>query len=211
MIIRSDSVGFIAGRRRWGKSYYVKTQIWPYLKRVIFHDRKWEHADLATPENVGLAHTLQGVTALWKQGIHKIVYQPTNGSVEDFDAVCGWVFDHGNIFLIVDEAPAYVTASTIPQNYADIIRMGSTRGVGVVSLTQRPRDAHNTLISEADFIISFRLQLETDCQKIAQVVGPEAMKLNSIPKYHYMAFNGDTVTWCRPVLLSSNHTKGGPL
>jgi len=196
---RSDSVMFVSGKRRFGKSVFVKEEIWNHVSNVVFHDRKWEHAILAQDPAVNLMHTLEELTTFHDKHLHKILYQPYNSSLADFDNLCQHLFKWGNYLLIVDEAAAYTSPQFIPHWMGEIIRMGTIRGVGIVSLSQRPRDAHNSLISEADIIVSFRLQLETDCQKLAQVVGPEAYKLTTVEPYHYMLYDGHEVHWCAPV------------
>ena len=197
---RSDSVMFVSGRRRFGKSVWVKKEIWGHISRVVLHDPKWEHGNLAINNPaVGLAHTIDELISFREQNIHKILYQPYSSSINDFDQLCALLFQWGNHLLIVDEAASYTSPQFLPHWMGEIIRMGTTRGVGIVSVSQRPRDVHNRLISETDIIVSFRLQLETDCQKLAQVVGPEAYKLTGIEPYHYMLYDGRDVHWCAPV------------
>ena len=204
MNLRTDSVTFIAGKRRSGKSQFVKTVIWSKLTGnkvlCVFHDRKWEHyEELCSCGDTVLVHDMMSLMKADQAGHGKILYAPVSGDVEDFNELCSYLFERGNSFLVVDEAQSYANPGEMPPAYADIIRMGTVRGVGVCSLSQRPRGAHNMMISEADLIISFRLQLFTDCQKIAQVVGEEAFKLNELPPYHFMSYDGHEVRWHDPI------------
>lgn len=197
---RSDSVMFVSGRRRFGKSVWVKENVWNRVSRVVLHDPKWEHTILPKQDQeVRLIHTIEDLIFSHDLGHHKILYQPHSSSINDFDQLCALLFQWGNHLLIVDEAASYTSPQFLPHWMGEIIRMGTTRGVGIVSVSQRPRDVHNRLISETDIIISFRLQLETDCQKLAQVVGPEAYKLTTLDPYHYMLYDGRDVHWCTPL------------
>lgn len=197
MIFHSNQVIFICGRRRSGKSYLAVNLFFRRLQRVILHDRKHEHNHLKAT----YCHTPDDILSAWNQHHDKIVYQPYDPSIEDFNEVCRYIFYHGNCTLIVDEAASYSQPMMIPHWYAELIRLGTIRGIGVISLSQRPRALHNTIISEADFIFAFQLQLETDRHKVAETVGPEAEKLNMIPRHHFLLYNSyEGVSWHSPIL-----------
>lgn len=146
-------------------------------------------------------HNQTQLESAWAKGNHKIIFQPWNPSIEIFDNLCRWIFETGNKVLIVDEAASICTKAIIPFYYSELIRLGSIRGIGVISVSQRPREIYNTIISEADYIISFKLQLETDREKIAKTVGPEAFKLGEIENYYFMVYDGiiGEVQWHDPI------------
>jgi len=137
-----------------------------------------------------------------QKGSKRILYLPADPGVEDFDEVCRIVYYTGNIALFVDEAQSYASSSTIPFYFSEILRLGAQKGIGCIVLSQRPRAMTNFVISEAEIIISFRLQLATDRQKIVEVVGPEVNeRLRVMPLYHFMFYDGDDVHFCAPIPL----------
>ena len=151
--------------------------------------------------------------ALWERGKYKIIFQPIpqksdkvlyhfarDPNIATFNHLCEMIYYENNIVLIVDEAMSVTTASQIPYWYAEIIHVGRELNLGVISVSQRPMDIHNLLISEADHIIAFRVELEGDRKKIAGKVGQEAMKLGELPKYYYMEYTaGEGVQWRSPI------------
>lgn len=186
---------FVCGRTGSGKTYLVLRYFFMPLNKVLIHDRKHEIWLGNT-----FAHTPEEVVTLWNQRRNRIIYQPYDPSVEDFDRVCHLIFDRGNYVLIIDEIASYTTRFTIPFWYSELLRLGRGRNIGMISVSQRPNEIFNTIISEADIIIGFQLNLEADRKKVAGTVGDEAMKLNRIPRYHFMIYSAyEGCRWHRPV------------
>lgn len=212
--IHSNQHIFIAGKTQSGKSELLKSFINQFY-RVVFHDRKHEHQAFAKQNHYYVINTPEQLQTLLHKGAKRIVYQPADPSVEDFDEVCHLIYDLGNTTFVIDECASYAPTGRVPFWCGELMRLGSGRGIGVISLTQRPRDVSNVLISESTLIISFRLALATDRTKMAETCGgsvnpklPEdptarsaTKSLATLEKYHFMAFNGDTdeVQWCSPI------------
>lgn len=196
MQYHSDLRVFCCGKTGWGKTYFIMRTIFPELTRVLVHDRK--HQLKGYPATY--CRTLEDVIKAWEKGKNKIIYQALDPSVEDFDKLCYLVFQRGNYVLIVDEVKSYTQVNKIPYWLDELYRLGRERNIGVVALSQRPMYVHNTLISESDYVIAFHLELAGDRKKIAETVGEEALKLGTIPKFHYLEYNPEEgITWCYPI------------
>ena len=196
MQFKSNQRLFITGRTGSGKTYFVLHSFFYRLQRVIIHDRKHDLSGLKAT----YAHTPQDIIWCWQHNRYRVVYQPYNPSTEDFDEVCKLIFNVGNYVFVADEVASYATANYIPYYFSELLRLGRVRNIGVISLSQRPRHVFNTVMSEADYIIAFQLHLETDRKKVAEVVGSEAMKLNEIPRYHYLMYNAyEGCSWHKPI------------
>ena len=102
---------------------------------------------------------------------------------------------------MVDEAASYVSATKIPFWYGEILRLGALRGIGVISISQRPRAIHNTIISESEYIFAFRLHLKTDRDKLKEVIGEEVDALRKMPYYHFVLWDGEDVKYCSPIQI----------
>ena len=168
--LRTSEHVYIAGRTRSGKSTLTRSFL-PTFHRVVFHDRKLEHADLVQKYHFGIVRTPEQLATVLQKGAKRVLYQPADGSVDDFDLVCETVFHTGNIVFVIDEAAGYIQSARVPYWTGELLRLGSGRGIGVWSLTQRPRDVANVLLSESSMIISYRLGMKTDRVKIMQTVG----------------------------------------
>lgn len=168
--LRTSEHVYIAGKTRSGKSVLTRSFI-PTFHRVVYHDRKIEHTDLVQKYHFGIVRTVDQLAQALQKGGKRILYQPADGSVDDFDLVCEEVFMTGNMVFAIDEAASYIPSSRVPYYTGELLRLGSGRGIGVWSLTQRPRDVANVLLSESSMIISYKLGLKTDRVKIVQTVG----------------------------------------
>ena len=202
---KSNQVISIFGKKRSGKSMFAKVVIWPDLENVVLYDLKMEHVDLAEEPNVYIAHNLEGVIELIEtRNVKKVVYQPYNRDVEDFNKLAEFIFYRGNCVLWVDELKSIATPLTCPYYLEENIRLGQIRGIGVVLVSQRPSMIPSLAISEADIIVSFRLQLIHDAERIAAVMGEVYInELVHIPDYYFLVYDFKTIQRCAPLQISS--------
>ena len=203
---RSNQVLSVFGKKRSGKSMFVKTQIFPLLDSCILYDLKFEHQDLAQEKDVFIAHNLEGVIELIEtRGTKKVVFQPYDRSVEEFNKLAEFIFYRGNLTLWVDELKSIATPLTCPYYLEECIRLGQIRGIGVILVSQRPAMIPSLAISEADIIVSFRLQLMSDAEKVAAVMGEaQMMELVHIPDYYFLVYDFKTVQRCSPLEISES-------
>ena len=175
----------------------MKEKFLPNLTRYVLHDPKFEHSGLRAI----YCHTPLDILQAWSLGKTRIVYQPYSSEMEDFETVCYYIFQKGNYTLILDEVTYVVkNAQTVTKWFGNIIRLGRGRNIGCVSLSQRPMDIPNIIISESQHIFAFYLALKSDREKVAGVVGDEALKLKDIPVYHYLYYAPmQSVTWHKPI------------
>lgn len=208
MQIRTSQRVFITGKTRSGKSVFAESLLNLY-PRLVFHDRKFEHGYLARQGYTILNNPKELVKAL-KSGRKRILYQPTDPSTEDFDIVCDLVYTIGNCCLVVDEAQSLCSSNKIPFCYSEILRLGATRNVGCISITQRPKGIYNTIISEAEFIIVFRLNIEDDRKKVIGTIGKKVTTANGktissedaireMKLYHFLLYDGEKSVLCTPI------------
>ena len=198
MQINTSQRIFICGKTRSGKSVFAKSLLHMY-PRILLHDRKHEHAEFMRTHHFTPVRDPNELLLAIQKNKRRILYQPADPSVEDFNEVCRIVYNTGNICIMVDEASSYVTASQIPFWFSEILRLGGLRGIGAIIITQRPRAIHNTVISESEFIFAFRLHLKTDRDKLREVIGEEVEALRQMPYYHFLAYDGDDIRWCSPI------------
>jgi len=175
MDIGTQNRVFIVGMTGSGKTCFAKHLLYAY-PRVVFHDRKCENGDLCTTLHFALVHDSVTLQTALQRGMKRILYQPMVGMSEDmlkedFNKVCEIIFNIGNCALFVDEVSSLIKGNQIPTWYGEIQRLGRSRNVGCVSLTQRPMDIPQTLLSESEFMFIFKLKLEQDCQKMASITG----------------------------------------
>ena len=221
---QTDRHAFFAGRTRSGKTTLTLSFLNTF-PRVVIHDQKGEMTAYAAQNHYYVTHTTQDLAMLLDKGAARVIFQPAAGdeSADGFDEFCHVIFDTWNITLVIDEAASYCPTGNVPKWASALMRLGNGMGIGVISLTQRPRDVANVLLSESVIIVAFRLQLKTDRTKIIETIGPtiEGMSLGeyrnmigrnvdaklssestvlvdtvlrTLPKYHFLLFDSEEET-----------------
>ena len=187
----------VFGQTGSGKTELMKKMFLPKLHRFLLHDPKFEH----NGRKAIYCHTPKDVLKAWDMDKTKIVYQPYSSEISDFDTICYYIFQKGNEVLILDEVTYVVkNAQSVSKWFGNIIRLGRGRNIGCISLSQRPMDIPSIIISESQHIFAFYLALKGDRDKIAGVVGDEALKLKDVPIYHYLYYAPmQRVTWHKPI------------
>lgn len=192
--IRLNDRIFITGKTSSGKSVWIINNI-DKIPRFVFYDPKHEH-DI----NAVVLHRVDDLPrALQKYS--RISFRPFLIDDEMFNRLCRYVWNQGNTLLILDEIAFHVDSFKIMPYHSLLQRLGRKRGIGVWNCTQRPRSAHNTLLSETDHVVSFKLMLETDRKKLAFSFDPLFLKSNTLSDYHYIYYSTreDHARICPPV------------
>ena len=199
---KTNSCVAVVGKRGSGKSVFVKEVVWNNLQSCVCHDRKHEHSFEDTPT----AHAVPELVSFWDQGYEKIVYQPWDSSYEDFDSFCQAIFYKGNTTVWIDETASVTTANIVPHWYGECMRLGRIRGIGMVCVTQRPMQVSNLMFSEADLVVSFRLNLYNDSLKIAQIAGERIVPtVMSLDEYCFIVSDGHETQVCTPLAFGEAH------
>lgn len=180
----SDRVS-IFGRTGSGKTFFAKHWLLPHYDRYVFWDIKHESTDIEHDIVVNNPKQLKNSI----KNYNKILYQPTSPTDKDFDDICKIIFDSKNNALYVDEAAMVSTPTKILYNHKVLVTQGRSYDVGIINVSQRPRDLHNTLISESEHLFVFALSLETDVLKLRQQMGVAADEIYYLPEYHFLYHN----------------------
>lgn len=202
---QSNQTLSVFGKKRSGKSMFVKTVVWPQLDTCILYDLKMEHRDLGEEPDTYICHNIEGVQELLDRGIKKIVYMPYHSSMEDFNEVCKIVFFRGNCAIWADEIASLATPLKFPYYWGECMRLGQIRGIGVINVSQRPSLIPSLCISECDIIVSFRLQLMSDAEKVASIMGETYIdEMMHIPDYYFLVYDFKEIQRCSPLAISES-------
>lgn len=204
MIIKSNEHITVFGKTQSGKSVLVKSFL-PRLPRVLFHDRKHMNGDLIQKYHFSLCRTPSDVIAALQKNIKRILYQPTDPSVEDLDEIGKIIFYTNNITLIIDEGSQLLETTKIPVWIQELYRLGMAKGIGVWALSQRSRFLSNICLSEANHIVSFRLASKSDREKVMQST-EEGIddELKSLELYYFMWYDASKtgiIHWVAPIKI----------
>ncbi len=192
-ISTSDRIS-IFGRTGSGKTFFAKNYLLPHYDRYVFWDIKKENTDMLHDVIITNPKDLKKAleNPILSARPSKILYQPTKPTDADFNDICEIIFNSKNNALYVDEAALISTPSKILYYHKVIVTQGRSYDVGIINVSQRPRDIHNTLISESEHLFVFALSLETDVIKLRQQMGNAADEIYTLPEYHFLYHNVKT-------------------
>lgn len=194
--IKSNERIFVTGKTGCGKSVLVKKLLIPNMHSFVIYDYKNE---INIP-GAEIFHSISDFKE--KPNRQEIIYRPTVANDEEFDALCRQVFLRGKNVLILDEVADHTTASKIVRHHDLIMRVGRSKGVGIVNCTQRPIGVHNNIISQCEHFFIFALNLEGERKKLAGFCGPKV--LEKLPGdfwfwYYHTSMNEPVL--CKPLKL----------
>lgn len=139
----------------------------------------------------------------------RMIWRPTwqdLGNVEILDSFFRWIYLRKNCTVYVDEIQGVATATDFPGHMAACIQRGRELGVCLWASSQRPSRIPMIVVSEAEYSYTFRLRIDGDRKRMAEVTGMDPDVLADLPK-HYFYFSpldGDSVG---PLTLELNNGK----
>lgn len=181
--VRSDDVVVICGKRRSGKSYFLKELIKGFKKRVIY-DLNWEHEVLG--------YVVRSVNVLregWKNGIHHLVYQPINTDEASFEEFLKTVWTFKDFTLIVEELEKYATPHHMPRTLKRLVDTGRHHGIGLICTVRRISMLSADVPFNADHIFVFRVHRPQDLDLLRQWIGEEIYKIRGALEYSFIHYD----------------------
>lgn len=179
MLIRSNDRVLIAGKTGSGKTWFARNML-SGVSRLVVIDPKANLTDWDTREADGKTFREFARGADLRLRLIPPVTDDPEGWYESQFAE---LYEIGEHTLYIDEAYAVVPPGARPGKYLNALyTRGRERGIGVWASTQRPTWIPLFLISEADWLVVFRLNLLDDRKRIASIAGPNILR--PVPNPH---------------------------
>ena len=171
MQIKSNDRVTLVGQTGSGKTYLAKRLIAP-LRRVLVLDAKDELDDWNTLE---FSH--KTMRMIERAGEFRLRFTPAPGEQWRYEELFERAYYAGNVTVYIDELTDVVPHGTRPGVYlASLYQRGRALGIGVYASTQRPAWVPLFTLSEAQWLIVFRLRLEIDRKRMASIMGEQVLQ-----------------------------------
>ena len=119
------------------------------------------------------------------------VLHPLDGN---YDPIFEQLYDIGDLTVYIDEMYGVAPRGKFSTHLNALYTRGRELGIGVWASAQRPSWVPLTMLSEAEWVFVFRLQMHSDRMRVAGIVGPQV--LDPIPdKFGFYVYNTD---WDEP-------------
>jgi len=200
---KDTPVVFVCGRRRSGKSAWVKRYIAKH-RRLLIWDYTGEYGrELSDVVAVYDRTTLIAqLKSSGKRGARlaffpKLPPLPPTATVEQrrararlfasfFDWFCRVALAWGNCTVVVEELASVTQPGKAPQGWGDVIRLSGHAHLTVVGVTQRPAEIDKTIIGNASLIHYCPLARADDLKYMARELRLPAADLDNLPPLHWI-------------------------
>jgi len=184
--IRTDDVIVICGKRRSGKTFFLRHFLLPKLPRAIIWDYNYEYENL---KNSIVVHNTSQILQL-VQKYRFIIFRPILKTEDVFLQFCDACYKTVNNTVIIEEVERYATSWNIPLSLKMIVDTGRHRGLGLICTMRRTMRTHPDIIFNADLIFAFHQHRPQDLDYLAQVMNPEVVyKLPKLPLYFFVVYD----------------------
>lgn len=167
----------IMGRGGTGKSFLLRNLFLGHAKYPIWvWDFRWTYSDLS---QLGFRVT----HSLLELPYGRAVYQPERSDVETFDLFCQKADSWTNLVVAVEEAHLFTGKYSFKSaGFENLVKAGRPKGISLITITRRPQQLHNDILSDADHIFCFTLELPNDVLYVKKWIGAQ-VELLLAPEY----------------------------
>ena len=171
-----------------GKTNFERSLLSSY-ERVLVFDPDDEYQDY--PE---MRHLKKGQTA------SRVRYIPDSDDPLELDEIAKFVWNQGNVLLVVSEAEIYlpVTQGLRPWMFK-LINRGRRRNIGCMVDTRRVANLNKTVFGLAEWVFIFRHFAPNDIKYLREYVPGEVRKVQNLPDFHFWVFHRGKVMEHKPV------------
>jgi phage tail protein X len=195
--IRRGDRAAIVGRTGSGKSVMLRWLLARYSRAVLV-DPKGRAVMDGWPVHYGVA----AFRGAWPATPRVIVRPGAGENRRDWlDAVCWHIYRHGETALGVDEVIGVVDANRAAAGFDAVLTQGRELGITALVCTQRPSRIPPTIVSEADHLFVFTLNLADDRRRVSETIGPYASPADRSFRYVYWSGSVDRPIECAPLTV----------
>ena len=164
----------IFGKGGSGKSHAMRELILKSIKREPYwlFDGDWRYVGRDGIAQVPIVHEVKDLP------YGQAIFQPYDKSLVTFDDYCKKAFSWSNMVVAVEEAHLYTGKFKIKSPYFErVVKAGRPKGISFVIIARRPQMIHNDVLSDADHIFCFSMELTSDYEFMAKWIGDKVWLL----------------------------------
>ena len=170
----------ITGAKNSGKSYLANTIVKSLNNITCF---VWDFNHQFHDSRSMLFNDLDELLDIYdkaKKG--RYILQPFDKSKPMFEKFCNAIFERGNIVAVFDELHLMTSKQAILKPFNNLILSGRPRGISCISISTRSASLPNNVLSNAQHVFAFRLNLQSDVEFLEQWMGEGVWQLLPIDK-----------------------------
>jgi len=188
--------GFIAGVRGMGKTTEMGRLLSLCTGGVLFFDPLARHEHVLPGRRL-IHHwvELENYLRVNRGRRFRIIYQPRGGSIDEhFKGVAACVRAFGWMIFAIDELDMLCGArfgdARMPQELYDLVNYGRHARVSMLATARYPMSVARGFTSQCATLRLFYMREKKHLQYFEEYIGEEISRLPSLPKYHYLFWDG---------------------
>jgi len=198
MLIRSDEVVVVIGRKGHGKTTLLKLLLKP-LKRYAIFDI------LGAYREFGALVPTPAEACTYD----KTVYIPQTEAIElEYEEFAAAVLRCGNRTIILDEAHWIYRPKGIQKNAQMVLRLGRHVAVGLWLATHRVLDLAKLTYQQADHLFLGQLLVYRDLEELRRIYGPVVEKAKELRPREFLYIDVRTMRTRKIVLPQASQSVG---
>ena len=182
MIKKENYIMTIYGKKGSGKSYFAENFI-KNLNRVIV----WDTMRIFD-KNFIVISSLKQLSKIFKKiATNEIVNFRLSLRLNKkyFDSINKFILNFQNITYIIDELQVFVSALKIPEYLNDLVTESRHFEINLIFITQRPVFIPRIILANADYIVSFEINLKSDLDVLSTYKYFEPERAKSLDNYEF--------------------------
>lgn len=182
MIKKENYIMTIYGKKGSGKSYFAENFI-KNLNRVIV----WDTMRIFDNNFIVITSLKQLIKIFKKIKTNEIVNFRLSLRLNKkyFDDINLFILNFQNITYIIDELQVFVSALKIPENLNELITESRHFEINLIFITQRPVFIPRIILANADYIVSFEINLKSDLDVLSTYKYFEPESAKSLDNYEF--------------------------
>ena len=190
MLIRSDEIVVIIGRKGHGKTTLLKLLLKPLRRYAIFDI-------LGAYREFGALVSTPAEACTYD----KTVYIPQSEAIElEYEEFAAAVLRCGNRTIIVDEGHWIYRPKGIQKNAQMVLRLGRHVAVGLWLATHRVLDLAKLVYQQADHLFLGQLLVYRDLEELRRIYGPVVEKAKELRPREFLYIDVKTMKTRKIVL-----------
>jgi len=181
--LKSNAKSVVIGINDQGKSVLFYQLVKTYLEagvNVLLYDSELEYT-------------------AWEHPCLRVHTPSSPGDRDEFDDVCGMVWDRRRMILAVESIDFYAeTQKPLTPYFKKLIHWGRNRGIGLLLTARRPAGVHKD-VGTCQHWFLFHTYIPNDIKWLKEFVGAEAEKLITLEPYYFIHWTSSGAELLNPL------------
>lgn len=192
--IKQNDIITICGKRGSGKTYLMKN-----ILKAVSNFFVYDPLHQISISDAYITKNFNDAINVLRKGSKRIIYNPIQINITEFDTLCRMIYSVGNIMFLVDEADRIMPSRAITKNASALIDLGRTSLIGGIFVTRRLARLDSLPISQSDHVMAFKTILPQDVKYLKEFIGEIAEQAPNLKPYHFLYYDGNETIIHKPI------------